>query len=142
MLYTGQVQSCLSIKKHFYKGRLCGLHAFKSPPKLLSAARTGYYKDSNCHFKINYQFHLDKKDYNILWLLLFIITRERELSQVFPFLSIQQVMKVKVRQCQNNFFKPTYLPKNEQTNSTLLLWYLRLSCFLEEIEDTKETFQN
>ena len=27
------------------------------------------------------------------------------------------------------FFKPTFLPKNEQTNSTLLLWYLRSTCF-------------
>ena len=102
-LYTGQVQSCLSIKKHFYKGPLCGLHAFKSPPKLLYAARTTYYKDSNCHFKINYQFHLDTKDYNILWLLLFIIKSKYRTRIVpgaalrkcgFPFLSIQQVLKI------------------------------------------------
>ena len=37
------------------------------------------------------------------------------------------------------------LQKNERTNSTLLLWNLRLTCFssfLEEIGDTKMTFQN
>ena len=37
--------------------------------------------------------------------------------------------RIKVRQSRNNFFKPTFPPKNEQTNSTLLLWYLRLTCF-------------
>ena len=34
-----------------------------------------------------------------------------------------------VRQSRNNFFKPTFTPKNEQANSTLLLWNLRLICF-------------
>ena len=36
---------------------------------------------------------------------------------------------LKVRQSRNDFFKPTFLPKNEQMNSTLLLWYLRSTCF-------------
>ena len=35
----------------------------------------------------------------------------------------------KVRKCQNNFFKKTFPPKNKRTNSTLLLWNLRLTCF-------------
>ena len=38
-----------------------------------------------------------------------------------------------------------YPSKNEQMYSTLLLWYLRSTCFrsfLEEIEDTKKTFRN
>jgi hypothetical protein len=36
---------------------------------------------------------------------------------------------VKVRQCLNNFFKPMFPPKNGRTNSTLLQWNLRLTCF-------------
>ena len=64
------------------------------------------------------------------------------------FLSISNLIftaSVKVRQSQNDFFKPTFLPKNERMNSTKLLWYHRLTCFhffLEEIEDTKKTFRN
>ena len=33
---------------------------------------------------------------------------------------------LKVRQIWNDFFKITFPPKNKQTNSTSLLWYLRL----------------
>ena len=40
-----------------------------------------------------------------------------------------QAAKLKVRKSQNDFFKPTFPPKNEQTNSTLLLWDLTLTCF-------------
>ena len=40
-----------------------------------------------------------------------------------------QRFELKVRQSRNDFFKPTFLSKNEQTNSTLLLWYLRSTCF-------------
>ena len=36
---------------------------------------------------------------------------------------------LKVRQIRNDSFKITFPPKNEQTNSTLLLWYLRSPCF-------------
>ena len=36
---------------------------------------------------------------------------------------------LKVRQSGNDFFKPTFLPKFERTNSTLLLWYLKSTCF-------------
>ena len=53
---------------------------------------------------------------------------------------------IKVRHCRNDFFQPTFLPKNELTISTLLLWNLRSTCFrsffLEEIEGTKKTFWN
>ena len=34
-----------------------------------------------------------------------------------------------VRQIRNDFFRIMFPPKNEQTDSTLLLWYLRLTCF-------------
>ena len=47
---------------------------------------------------------------------------------------------LKVRQSRNDFFKPTFPPKNKWTNSTLLLWNLMSTCFhsfLEEIENTK-----
>ena len=37
--------------------------------------------------------------------------------------------QLKARQSQIDFFKPTLLPKNERTNSTLLLWNLRLAFF-------------
>ena len=36
---------------------------------------------------------------------------------------------LKVWQIWNDFFKPMILPKNEPMNSTLLLWYLRSTCF-------------
>ena len=36
---------------------------------------------------------------------------------------------LKVRQSRNDFFKLTFLLKNERTNLTLLLWYLRSTCF-------------
>ena len=51
---------------------------------------------------------------------------------------------LKVRQSQSDFFKATFLPKNEWTNLTLLLWYLRSACFvcfLEEIKDIKNHFE-
>ena len=35
-------------------------------------------------------------------------------------------------------FQADVSSKNKQTNSTLLLWILRLTCFLEEIEDIKK----
>ena len=47
----------------------------------------------------------------------------------------QKVVLLKVRQIRNDFFKPTFLSKNERTNSTLQLVFVR---FLEEIEDTKK----
>ena len=43
-------------------------------------------------------------------------------------ISITKLM-LKVRQSRNDFFKPLFPPKNERRNSTLLLWYLRLTCF-------------
>ena len=42
----------------------------------------------------------------------------------------------------NYFVKPTFLPKNERTNSTLLLVDLLSFGFLEESENTKKTFRN
>ena len=42
---------------------------------------------------------------------------------------MRMIFSLKVRQSRNDFFKPTFLPKNERTNSTLLLWNLRLTCF-------------
>jgi hypothetical protein len=47
-----------------------------------------------------------------------------------------------VRQIRNDFFKLTFLQKNERTNSTLLLVDLFLFGFLEESEDNKKTFRN
>ena len=49
---------------------------------------------------------------------------------------------LKVRQIWNDFFKPTFLPKNEPTNLTLLLVELFSFVFLEESEDSKKTFRN
>ena len=36
---------------------------------------------------------------------------------------------IKFRQSQNDFFKASFCPKNERSNLTLLLWYLRSTCF-------------
>ena len=49
---------------------------------------------------------------------------------------------LKVREIRNDFLKLMFLPKNEQTNSTLLLVDLFSFVFLEESDDTKNTFQN
>ena len=49
---------------------------------------------------------------------------------------------LKVRQSRNDFFKLKFLPKNEQTNSTLLSMIPQVDLFWEEIEDTKKTFRN
>ena len=43
-------------------------------------------------------------------------------------ISITKLM-LKVRQSRNDFFKPLFPPKNERRNSTVLLWYLRSTCF-------------
>ena len=45
-------------------------------------------------------------------------------SDIIYFASIAFYLlhQLKVRQSRNDFFKLTILPKNEQTNSTLLLW--------------------
>ena len=63
---------------------------------------------------------------------------------LFPCCIINILLKV--RQSRNDFFKLTFLPKTEQMNSTLLLYdtsgRLVFVRFLEEIEDTKKTFQN
>ena len=42
---------------------------------------------------------------------------------------VGKITCLKVRHCRNDFFKLKILPKNERTNSTLFLWYLRLTCF-------------
>ena len=41
----------------------------------------------------------------------------------------QKALLLKVRKSQNDFFKQTFPPKNERTNSTLLQWNLRSTCF-------------
>ena len=38
-------------------------------------------------------------------------------------------VELKIRQSRNDFFKPMFPPKNKRTNSTLLLWNLRSTCF-------------
>ena len=53
---------------------------------------------------------------------------------------------LKVRQSQNDFFKPMFLPKKrtKDFNFTTMIPQvdLFLFIFLEEIEDTKKSFQN
>ena len=45
------------------------------------------------------------------------------------FVFFWQPTPLKVRKSRNDIFKPTFLIKIERTNSTLLLWNLRLTCF-------------
>ena len=62
------------------------------------------------------------------------------LIELYPYVSY-----IKGQTKSKWFFKPMFLPKTERTNSTLLLWYLRSTCFvrfLEEIEDIKKMFRN
>ena len=47
---------------------------------------------------------------------------------------------LKVRQIRNDFFKPTFLPKNEQTNSTLLLVDLFSFVFRKKVKTPKRHF--
>ena len=48
---------------------------------------------------------------------------------------------LKVRQIRNDFFKPTFLPKNEQTNLTFLLVDLFLFVFWKKVKTTKRHFK-
>ena len=71
--------------------------------------------------------------------------RCRATSEYYTHKKITQTISclwkvLKVRQSQNDFFKPKFPPKNERTNSTLILRSLRLTYFLEEMEDNKKTF--
>ena len=50
-------------------------------------------------------------------------------------------MMLKVRQIRNDFFKPTFLPKNEQTNSTLLLVDLFSFVFWKKVKTPKRHFE-
>ena len=57
------------------------------------------------------------------------------------------VRALKVRQSRNDFFLSAILPKNEQMNSTLLLYYMipqvdLFSFFFGRIDDTKKAFRN
>ena len=48
---------------------------------------------------------------------------------------------LKFRQIRNYFFKPTILPKNEQTNSTLLLVDLFSFVFWKKVKTPKRYFE-
>ena len=48
---------------------------------------------------------------------------------------------LKVRQNRNDFFKPTFPSKNEQTNSILLLWNLFLFVFWRKLKTPKRRFE-
>ena len=52
-----------------------------------------------------------------------------------------RVAFLKVRQIRNYFFKPRYLPKNEQTNSTLLLVDLFSFVFWKKVKTPKRHFE-
>ena len=51
------------------------------------------------------------------------------------------VVMLKVRQIRNDFFKPTFLPKNEKTNSTLLLVDLFSFVFWKKVKTPKGHFE-
>ena len=51
------------------------------------------------------------------------------------------VYDIKVRQIRNDFFKPTFLPKNELTNSTLLLVDLFSFVFWKKVKTPKRHFE-
>lgn len=56
-------------------------------------------------------------------------------------LTVPKWALIKVRQIRNDFFKPTFLPKNEQTNSTLLLVNLILFDFWKKVKTPKGHFK-
>ena len=51
------------------------------------------------------------------------------------------VVMLKVRQIRNDFFKPMFLPKNEKTNSTLLLVDLFSFVFWKKVKTPKRRFE-
>ena len=55
-------------------------------------------------------------------------------------LIVRSRLRLKVRQNRNDFFKPTFPPKNEQTNSILLLWDLFLFVFWRKLKTPKRYF--
>ena len=65
-----------------------------------------------------------------------------QLSQQTHALKIKSEL-LKVRPSQNYFFKSMFLPKNKQTNLTLLPWYLNLFSFVfwKKLETTKRHFE-
>ena len=56
-------------------------------------------------------------------------------------LSIGIMQFLKVRQIRNDFFKPTFLPKNVRTNSTLLLVNLFSFIFWKTVKTPKRHFE-
>ena len=52
------------------------------------------------------------------------------------------LIKLKVRKIRNYFFKPTFLPKNKQTHSTLLFVDLFSFVFSKKVKTPKKTFRN
>ena len=50
-------------------------------------------------------------------------------NSVRKFGLVALIYILKVSKTQKHIVKPRILPKNEQMNSTLLLWYHRLTCF-------------
>ena len=50
-------------------------------------------------------------------------------------------VELKVRQIQNDFFKPMFLPKNERTNSSLLLVDLFSFIFWKKVRTPKRHFE-
>ena len=64
----------------------------------------------------------------------------------FPYFSNIRTVQfkkifLKVKQNQNDFFKPMFLPKNEQTNSILLLVDLFLFIFWKKVKTPKRHFE-
>ena len=78
-----------------------------------------------------------------------VVTLEREISNqsactIWPKvlqIRIQFSILLKVRQMQKDFFKPTFLPKNKWTNSTLLLVDLFSFIVWKKVKTPKRHFE-
>ena len=70
--------------------------------------------------------------WNLQKRLLLFCTCKHEKTPQGCFCKIAHILSaaLKVKQKRNNFFNPMFPPKNEQANSTLLLWNLRLTRLL------------
>ena len=64
---------------------------------------------------------------------------EKSLLNHFSYL---MGVQLKVRQSLNDFFKPTFPPKNKQMNSILLLWDLFLFVFWKKLKTQKRRFES
>ena len=93
-----------------------------SRPKVIDHKYNKHSKES-CTFAVLGQF------WNFLLFFSWTFSKNILCFQIFFGKKFKFLYIVKVRQSQNDLYKSTFPPKNELSNSTLLLWNFRSTCF-------------